>query len=80
MDLLTTLNQLAILRLDARFMMFIRTDMEGNLAKALYETGVGMESYQGERADEAGDPDERCLVPGPSFHCGIEIRGAHEKR
>ena len=33
-------NQLAFLRLDTSFMVFIRTDMAGNLAKALYETGV----------------------------------------
>ncbi|CAE7658315.1 unnamed protein product [Symbiodinium sp. CCMP2592] len=44
-DLLTTLllrhdNQLSILRLDSTFMVFIRTDMEGSLAKALYDTGV----------------------------------------
>ncbi|CAE7412247.1 Crnkl1 [Symbiodinium sp. CCMP2592] len=44
-DLLTTLllrhdNQLSILRLDSSFMVFIRTDMEGSLARALYDTGV----------------------------------------
>ena len=44
-DLLTTLllrhdNQLAILRLDTAFMLFIRTDAKGNLAALLYQTGL----------------------------------------
>ncbi|CAE7801270.1 Pol [Symbiodinium sp. CCMP2592] len=60
-DLLTTLllrhdNQLSILRLDSSYMVFIRTDMEGNLAKALYDTGVAWKETKEKSPEKLESP------------------------